>query len=310
MTHISVLLNAAVDGLNIKPDGIYVDLTLGGGGHSKEILNRITTGRLICVDRDQFAIDKATEKLKEYSNKTIIKNSFVNIDEILKQLNIDKVDGFLLDLGVSSFQFDDGERGFSYNQDYKLDMRMDRAQQLSAYEVVNEYDEAELYKIFRDYGEEKFAKNIAKHIVVEREKNKIETTFQLVDIIKQSIPAKLRQNEKHPAKRVFQALRIHVNDELGQLTDTLDKIVDLLNDKGRISIITFHSLEDRIVKNKYKEFENPCTCPKGYPCVCGKKPKGVIITKKAIVPTEEEININRRSKSSKLRVFERRYDNG
>ena len=310
MTHISVLLNAAVDGLNIKPDGIYVDLTLGGGGHSKEILNRITTGRLICVDRDQFAIDKATEKLKEYSNKTIIKNSFVNIDEILKQLNIDKVDGFLLDLGVSSFQFDDGERGFSYNQDYKLDMRMDRDQQLSAYEVVNEYDEAELYKIFRDYGEEKFAKNIAKHIVVEREKNKIETTFQLVDIIKQSIPAKLRQNEKHPAKRVFQALRIHVNDELGQLTDTLDKIVDLLNDKGRISIITFHSLEDRIVKNKYKEFENPCTCPKGYPCVCGKKPKGVIITKKAIVPTEEEINTNRRSKSSKLRVFERRYDNG
>ena len=310
MTHISVLLNAAVDGLNIKPDGIYVDLTLGGGGHSKEILDRLTTGKLICVDRDQFAIDKATEKLKEYSNKTIIKNSFVNIDEILKQLNIDKVDGFLLDLGVSSFQFDDGERGFSYNQDYKLDMRMDRDQQLSAYEVVNEYDEAELYKIFRDYGEEKFAKNIAKHIVVEREKNKIETTFQLVDIIKQSIPAKLRQNEKHPAKRVFQALRIHVNDELGQLTDTLDKIVDLLNDKGRISIITFHSLEDRIVKNKYKEFENPCTCPKGYPCVCGKKPKGVIITKKAIVPTEEEINTNRRSKSSKLRIFERRYDNG
>ena len=310
MTHISVLLNAAVDGLNIKPDGIYVDLTLGGGGHSKEILDRLTTGKLICVDRDQFAIDKATEKLKEYSNKTIIKNSFVNIDEILKQLNIDKVDGFLLDLGVSSFQFDDGERGFSYNQDYKLDMRMDRDQQLSAYEVVNEYDEAELYKIFRDYGEEKFAKNIAKHIVVEREKNKIETTFQLVDVIKQSIPAKLRQNEKHPAKRVFQALRIHVNDELGQLTDTLDKIVDLLNDKGRISIITFHSLEDRIVKNKYKEFENPCTCPKGYPCVCGKKPKGVIITKKAIVPTEEEINTNRRSKSSKLRIFERRYDNG
>ena len=310
MTHISVLLNAAVDGLNIKPDGIYVDLTLGGGGHSKEILDRLTTGKLICVDRDQFAIDKATEKLKEYSNKTIIKNSFVNIDEILKQLNIDKVDGFLLDLGVSSFQFDDGERGFSYNQDYKLDMRMDRDQQLSAYEVVNEYDEAELYKIFRDYGEEKFAKNIAKHIVVEREKNKIETTFQLVDVIKQSIPAKLRQNEKHPAKRVFQALRIHVNDELGQLTDTLDKIVDLLNDKGRISIITFHSLEDRIVKNKYKEFENPCTCPKGYPCVCGKKPKGVIITKKAIVPTEVEININRRSKSSKLRIFERRYDNG
>ena len=310
MTHISVLLNAAVDGLDIKPDGTYVDLTLGGGGHSKEILDRLTTGKLICVDRDQFAIDKATEKLKEYNNKTIIKNSFVNIDEILKQLNIDKVDGFLLDLGVSSFQFDDGERGFSYNQDYKLDMRMDRDQQLSAYEVVNEYDEAELYKIFRDYGEEKFAKNIAKHIAVEREKNKIETTFQLVEIIKQSIPAKLRQNEKHPAKRVFQALRIHVNDELGQLTDTLDKIVDLLNDKGRISIITFHSLEDRIVKNKYKEFENPCTCPKGYPCVCGKKPKGVIITKKAIVPTEEEINTNRRSKSSKLRIFERRYDNG
>lgn len=310
MTHISVLLHATVDGLNIKPDGIYVDLTLGGGGHSKEILDRLTTGRLICVDRDQFAIEKATERLKEYKNKTIIKNNFANIDEVLRQLNINKVDGFLLDLGVSSFQFDDGKRGFSYNQDYRLDMRMDRDEKLSAYEVVNESSEDELYKIFRDYGEEKFAKNIARHIVIEREINKIETTFQLVDIIKQSIPAKLRQNEKHPAKRVFQALRIYINDELTQLTDTLDKIVDLLNDKGRISIITFHSLEDRIVKNKYKQFENPCTCPKGYPCVCGKKSKGIIITKKAIVPTEEEININRRSKSAKLRVFERRYDNG
>lgn len=310
MTHISVLLNEAVDGLNIKPDGIYVDLTLGGGGHSKEILDRLTTGRLICVDRDQFAIDKATEKLKEYKNKTIVKNSFVNIDTILKQLNIDKVDGFLLDLGVSSFQFDDGERGFSYNQNYRLDMRMDREEKLSAYEVVNEFSEDDLYKIFRDYGEEKFAKNIAKHIAVEREKNKIETTFQLVEIIKQSIPAKLRQNEKHPAKRVFQALRIYVNDELTQLTNTLDKIIDLLNDKGRISIITFHSLEDRIVKNKYREFENPCTCPKGYPCVCGKKPKGIIINKKAIIPTDTEITNNRRSKSAKLRIFERRYDNG
>lgn len=310
MTHISVLLNEAVDGLNIKPDGIYVDLTLGGGGHSKEILKRLTTGRLICVDRDQFAIDKATEVLKDFDNKTIIKNSFDQIDEILKQLNIKKVDGFLLDLGVSSFQFDDGERGFSYNKDYKLDMRMDRDAELSAYEVVNKYAENDLYKIFRDYGEEKFAKNIAKHIVIERQKKNIETTFELVEIIKQSIPSKLRQNEKHPAKRVFQALRIFVNDELTQLDNTLDKIIDLLNDKGRISIITFHSLEDRLVKNKYKTFEDPCICPKGYPCVCGKKPKGIIITKKAIVPTEEEININRRSKSSKLRIFERRYDNG
>ena len=310
MTHISVLLNEAVEGLNIKPDGIYVDLTLGGGGHSQEILKKLTTGKLICIDRDKFAIDIATEKLKEYTNKTIIKNSFVNIDEVLKQLSIDKVDGFLLDLGVSSFQFDDGERGFSYNKDYKLDMRMDREEKLSAYEVVNNFTEDDLYKIFRDYGEEKFAKNIAKHIVLERAINKIETTFQLVEIIKQSIPAKLRQNEKHPAKRVFQALRIYVNDELSQLTTTLDKIIDLLNDKGRISIITFHSLEDRIVKNKFKIYENPCTCPKGYPCVCGKKPKGIIITKKAILPTEEEIDINRRSKSAKLRIFERRYDNG
>lgn len=310
MTHISVLLDEAVEGLNIKPDSTYVDLTLGGGGHSKEILKRLTTGRLICVDRDQYAIDKSTEVLKDYDNKTIVKNSFDHIDEILKQLNIDKVDGFLLDLGVSSFQFDDGKRGFSYNKDFRLDMRMDRQATLSAYEVVNEYSENDLYKIFRDYGEEKFAKKIAKHIVIERQKKNIETTFELVDIIKQSIPSKLRQNEKHPAKRVFQALRIYVNDELTQLDDTLDKVIDLLNDKGRISIITFHSLEDRIVKNKYKTFENPCTCPKGYPCVCGKKPKGVVITKKAIIPTDEEINMNRRSKNAKLRIFERRFYNG
>ena len=310
MTHVSVLLNEAVDGLNIKENGIYVDLTLGGGGHSKEILKRLTTGKLICVDRDQFAIDKATEILKDFDNKIIVKNSFENIDDILKDLSIDKVDGFLFDLGVSSFQFDDGERGFSYNKDFKLDMRMDRDSSLTAYEVVNEYDENELYKIFRDYGEEKFAKNIAKHIAIERQTKKIETTFELVEIIKQSIPYKLRQNEKHPAKRVFQALRIYVNDELSQLSIALDKIIDLLNDKGRISIITFHSLEDRIVKNKFKEFENPCTCPKGYPCVCGKKPKGIIITKKAIVPTDEEIEHNRRSKSAKLRIFERRADNG
>ena len=309
MTHISVLLDESVNGLNIKNDGIYVDMTVGGGGHSKEILKRLDTGKLICIDRDEFAIDKATEVLKEFENKIIIKDSFDHIDEILKRINIDKVDGFIFDLGVSSFQFDDGERGFSYNKDYKLDMRMDRDNDLSAYEVVNDFSENDLYRIFRDYGEEKFAKNIAKHIVIDRQIKKIETTFQLVDIIKESIPSKLRQNEKHPAKRIFQALRIYVNDELTKLNDTLNKIIDLLNDKGRISIITFHSLEDRIVKNKFKEFENPCTCPKGYPCVCNKKPKGMIINKKAIIPTEEEININRRAKSAKLRIFERRYNN-
>lgn len=309
MNHVSVLLNEAVAGLNIKSDGIYVDLTLGGGGHSEEILKKLTTGKLICVDRDEYAINKSTERLKQYNNKIIIKQSFVNIDEVLKQLDIKKIDGFLFDLGVSSFQFDDGERGFSYNKDYKLDMRMDRTENLSAYEVVNEFDEMDLYKIFRDYGEEKFAKNIAKHIAINRQTKKIETTFELVEIIKQSIPYKLRQQEKHPAKRVFQALRIYVNDELSQLTETLDKVVDLLNDNGRLSIITFHSLEDRIVKNKFKNFENPCTCPKGYPCVCKKKSKGITITKKAILPTNEEIEINRRSKSAKLRIFERRYNN-
>lgn len=309
MNHISVLLNEAVDGLNIKKDGIYVDMTLGGGGHSKEILKRITTGKLICIDRDEFAINISKENLKQFDNKIIIKNSFKNIDIVLKELNIDKVDGFLFDLGVSSFQFDDIERGFSYNKDYRLDMRMDRDDKLSAYDIVNTFDEEDIYKIIRDYGEEKFAKNIAKNIVKYRENKTINTTLELVDIIKKSIPEKFKRL-KHPAKKTFQALRIYVNDELSQLECALDKCIDLLNDKGRISVITFHSLEDRIVKDKFKKFENPCTCPKGYPCVCKKKPKGVIVKKKAIIPTEDEILNNNRAKSAKLRIFERRYIDG
>ena len=309
MNHISVLLNETVDGLNIKKDGIYVDMTLGGGGHSKEILKRITTGKLICIDRDEFAINISKENLKQFDNKIIIKNSFKNIDIVLKELNIDKVDGFLFDLGVSSFQFDDIERGFSYNKDYRLDMRMDRDDKLSAYDIVNTFDEEDIYKIIRDYGEEKFAKSIAKNIVKYRENKTINTTLELVDIIKKSIPEKFKRL-KHPAKKTFQALRIYVNDELSQLECALDKCIDLLNDKGRISVITFHSLEDRIVKDKFKKFENPCTCPKGYPCVCKKKPKGVIVKKKAIIPTEDEILNNNRAKSAKLRIFERRYIDG
>ena len=309
MNHISVLLNETVDGLNIKKDGTYVDMTLGGGGHSKEILKQLTTGKLICIDRDEFAINISKENLKQFDNKIIIKNSFKNIDIVLKELNIDKVDGFLFDLGVSSFQFDDIERGFSYNKDYRLDMRMDRDDKLSAHDIVNTFDEEDIYKIIRDYGEEKFAKNIEKNIIKYKENKIIDTTFELVDIIKKSIPEKFKRL-KHPAKKTFQALRIYVNDELSQLECALDKCIDLLNDKGRISVITFHSLEDRIVKDKFKKFENPCTCPKGYPCVCKKKPKGIIVKKKAIIPTDDEISNNNRAKSAKLRIFERRYIDG
>ena len=306
MEHISVLLNELIESLNIKKDGIYIDMTLGGGGHASEVLKRIPSGKLIGIDRDEFAIKMATEKLKTFDNKIIIKNIFENFDKVLDELNIDKVDGIYMDLGVSSFQFDDIDRGFSYNNEARLDMRMDQKSSLDAYKVVNEFEENELYKIIRDYGEDNFAKNIAKHIVEYRKNKNIETTTELSEIIKNSIPARIRANQKHPAKRTFQAIRIYINDELGQLERVIDKAVDRLNIGARLSIISFHSLEDRIVKNKFKTLENPCTCPVGYPCVCHKVSKGRIITKKPIIPTTEEIENNSRAKSAKLRVFERK----
>ncbi len=304
MEHISVLLNETVDSLNIKEDGIYVDMTLGGGGHAKEVLKRLKNGKLIGIDQDEYAINRSKENLKDFNNVIYVKDNYSNIDNILKSLKIERVDGIYMDIGVSSFQFDDPDRGFSYNYNSKLDMRMDREKKLDAYTIVNEFDEKELYHIIKNYGEEQFAKNIAKHICIDREIKKIETTFELVDIIKKSIPAKMRV-AKHPAKRTFQALRIYVNDELNVLETTIDKAAELLKDKGRLAIISFHSLEDRIVKNKFKLLENPCTCDKRYPCICGKKSKGIVVTKKPIVSSEDEINNNNRAHSAKLRVFER-----
>ena len=304
MEHISVLLNETVDSLNIKEDGIYVDMTLGGAGHAREVLKRLKNGKLIGIDQDEYAINRSKENLTDFNNVIYVKDNYLNIDNILKSLKIDRVDGIYMDIGVSSFQFDDPNRGFSYNYNSKLDMRMDREKKLDAYTIVNEFDEKELYHIIKNYGEEQFAKNIAKHICIDREIKKIETTFELVDIIKKSIPAKMRVG-KHPAKRTFQALRIYVNDELNVLETTIDKAAELLKDKGRLAIISFHSLEDRIVKNKFKLLENPCTCDKRYPCICGKKSKGIVVTKKPIVSSEDEINNNNRSHSAKLRVFER-----
>lgn len=304
--HIPVLLNETIDGLNIKCDGIYVDLTLGGGGHANEVLKKLNnTGLLIGFDQDIDAINNCKEKFKSNKNVIIIKDNFENFDKHLKELNINKVDGIYADLGVSSHQFDEGERGFSYNQNYKLDMRMDKSNSLSAYEVVNNYSEEELFKIIKNYSDEKFAKNIAKHICIERQKKKIENSFDLVDIIKMSIPAKLREHTSHPAKRTFQAIRIEVNKELEVLNTILEKIPNYLNDNGRLCIITFHSLEDKLVKNAFKKYENPCTCPIGYPCVCGKKSLGKIITKKALIASNEELELNRRAQSAKLRIFER-----
>ena len=312
--HIPVLLNETIDGLNVDKDKIYVDATIGGGGHSEKILETLSLGKgkLIGIDQDIDAINEVKSRLKKYidSNKLIlVKSNFEDIDKVLDDLKIKLVDGILFDLGVSSFQFDEGDRGFSYNSDAKLDMRMDRDNSLTCEEVVNTYSETELYNIIKDYGEEKFAKNIAKHIVKNREEKRIESTFELAKIIKESIPAKLRfgdEKGKNPAKRTFQALRIYVNRELDVLDTALDKAVDRLNPKGRLAVITFHSLEDRIVKNKFKTFENPCTCPKGYPCVCGKKSKGKMLGKKVVTASTEEVDSNRRSRSAKLRIFERR----
>ena len=306
--HRSVLLNETVDSLNIKPDGIYVDGTLGGGGHAYEVAKRLgPSGRIIGIDQDADAIAAATERLKDYKDKvTIVRSNYRNIREVLEGLRIQKADGIYLDLGVSSYQLDTVNRGFTYRENAPLDMRMDQRNEKTAADIVNDYGEMELYCVIRDYGEEKFAKNIAKHIVQARKTGRIETTDQLVEIIKAAIPAKMRAEGGHPAKRTFQALRIELNQELEVLNESIDTMIGLLNPGGRLSIITFHSLEDRIVKTRFRTNENPCICPPDFPvCVCGRKSRGKVITKKPIVPGDEEITENRRSKSSKLRVFER-----
>ena len=305
--HVSVLLNECLEGLNIKENGIYVDGTLGGAGHSSEILKRLSKeGRLIGIDQDTDALKAAKERLKDYSNVTFVHSNFSNIENVLNNLNIDGVDGILMDLGVSSYQLDEGERGFSYMKDSPLDMRMNRENDFSAYNVVNEYSEEDLYRIIRDYGEEKFAKRIASFIVENRQEKNIETTLELVEIIKNAIPAKARREGPHPAKRTFQAIRIEVNSELSILNKTIEDGVEKLNKGGRMAIITFHSLEDRIVKNKFRDLAVSCRCPKEFPvCVCGEKAKVKIISRKAIEPTKEEVEINPRSRSAKLRVIEK-----
>ncbi|MBQ4275360.1 MAG: 16S rRNA (cytosine(1402)-N(4))-methyltransferase RsmH [Lachnospiraceae bacterium] len=306
--HVSVLLNETVDGLNVKENGIYVDCTLGGAGHSYEILKRLNgTGRLIGIDQDADALKAAKERLKEFDNVTYVHSNFENIKEIVKTECDGLVDGIIADLGVSSYQFDTPERGFSYRFDAPLDMRMNKENELSAYEIVNEYDESDLYRVIRDYGEDKFAKNIAKHICLRRQESPIKTTFELNEIIKAAIPAKMREKGGHPSKRTFQALRIECNREIEVLENTLDDMIDCLKDEGRLCIITFHSLEDRAVKNNFKTNENPCTCPPNFPvCACGKIPKGKVITRKPIIASDEEMEVNPRSQSAKLRVFERK----
>ena len=298
-----------MDGLNINPDGIYVDGTLGGGGHAYEVCKHLSSkGRLIGIDQDSEALEAARERLSEFEDKvTMVRSNYCEIDTILKDLDIDKVDGIVLDLGVSSYQLDNLERGFSYKADAPLDMRMDTRQMITASDVVNDYSENELYRIIRDYGEDRFAKNIAKHIVMARKKKPLTTTGELSEIVKESIPMKFQAKGGHPAKKTFQAIRIEVNNELKVLKDSIDTMIEHLNPGGRICIITFHSLEDRIVKTKFRENENPCICPPDFPvCVCGKVSKGKVITRKPIIPSEEEIVNNKRAKSSKLRIFERR----
>jgi len=305
--HVSVLLNECMDALDIKENGIYVDCTLGGAGHSSHIASHLSKdGTLIGIDQDQDALKAAKERLKEFKNVKYVHNNFYNIDSILNELDVEKVDGILMDLGVSSYQLDEASRGFSYMHDAPLDMRMDRDNDFSAYEIINNYSEEKLYKIIKDYGEERFAKRIANCIVNRRAENPIKTTFELVDIIKAAIPARMRRDGPHPAKRTFQAIRIEVNSELKILNKTIEDGVNRLNKGGRMAIITFHSLEDRIVKLKFRELENPCTCPKGFPiCACGKSPVVKTISKKGIAPTEKEIEENPRSRSAKLRIIEK-----
>ena len=307
--HKSVLLNETIEGLNIKPDGIYVDGTRGGGGHAYEVCRRLgEKGSIIGIDQDEAAIEAASVRLKDFGEKvTIIRSNYCDMKSKLHELGIDKVDGIVLDLGVSSYQLDTAERGFSYREDAPLDMRMDRRQKMTARDIVNDYSEMDLYRVIRDYGEDKFAKNIAKHIVAARGINPIETTGQLTEIIRASIPMKYQKKSGHPAKRTFQAIRIELNRELDVLKNSLDDMIEILNPGGRLCIITFHSLEDRIVKSAFKKNENPCTCPPDFPvCVCGKVSKGCVVTRKPILPSEEELEYNSRSKSAKLRIFERR----
>lgn len=306
--HKSVLLEETIEYLNVRPDGTYVDGTLGGGGHAYHVCEKLSErGRYIGIDQDRAAIAAASERLAPFKDRvTIVRNNYENMDLVLKELEISGVDGILLDLGVSSYQLDTLERGFSYKEDTVLDMRMDDRQEMTAKDIVNGYSEGDLFRIIRDYGEDKFAQNIAKHIVEARKKAPIETTGELVEIIKAAIPARVRMNGGHPAKKTFQAIRIELNRELDVLEHSLDKMIDLLNPGGRFCIITFHSLEDRIVKVNFKRNENPCTCPPGFPvCVCGKVSKGKVITKKPVLPSEEELIENKRAKSAKLRVFER-----
>jgi 16S rRNA (cytosine1402-N4)-methyltransferase len=308
--HYSVMLEEVIENLKIKPDGTYLDGTLGGGGHSFKIAGSLANGHLYGIDQDEAAITAAGERLSGFGDKvTVIRANYRDAVSVLKDKGVTGVDGILLDLGVSSYQLDTEERGFSYKADSSLDMRMDRRQRLTAREIVNTYSQEDLKRIIRDYGEDNFAANIAKHIVEARAVKPIETTFELNDIIKAAIPMKIRATGGHPSKRTFQAIRIECNHELEVLRDSLDEMIDFLNPGGRIAIITFHSLEDRIVKNAFKKNEDPCTCPKNFPvCVCGKVSKGKVITKKPIVPSEEELNINSRSKSAKLRVFEKADD--
>ncbi len=307
-SHRSVLLEETIQYLNIKPDGTYVDGTLGGGGHAFEVCRRLSEkGRYIGIDQDSAAIQAASERLAPFGDRvTIVRSNYGEMDRVLKEQGVRGADGILLDLGVSSYQLDTLERGFSYKEDTVLDMRMDQRQSMTAADIVNGYEEEELYRIIRDYGEDRFARNIAKHIAAARQKEPIRTTGQLAQIVKEAIPARVRMTGGHPAKRTFQAIRIELNRELDVLEESLDKMIDLLNPGGRLCIITFHSLEDRIVKNGFRKNENPCTCPPEFPvCVCGKKSKGSVVTKKPVLPSQEELSENKRAKSAKLRVFER-----
>lgn len=307
--HYSVLLEETIEQLRVKSDGIYLDGTLGGGGHAEAVAEKLSAGgRLFGIDQDEAAIEAASKRLEAYGERvTILRNNYRNAVTVLKELGVDGLDGIVLDLGVSSYQFDAAERGFSYRCDTALDMRMDRRSSLSAKEIVNGYSESELFHIIKNYGEEPFAKNIAKHIVTERKKKEIETTFELNEIIRNAIPAKMRQGGGHPSRRTYQAIRIECNHELEVLRDSLDDMISFLKPGGRICIITFHSLEDRIVKTAFRTNESPCICPPEFPvCTCGRISRGKIITKKPILPSAEELEVNSRSRSAKLRVFERK----
>ncbi|MCI8751278.1 MAG: 16S rRNA (cytosine(1402)-N(4))-methyltransferase RsmH [Lachnospiraceae bacterium] len=304
--HKPVLLEEVIDGLAIKPDGIYADGTLGGAGHGSRICEKLNAqGRYIGLDQDADAVRTSSERLSRFGGKAlVIRSNYADMPQVLKESGIEKADGILLDLGVSSFQLDTAERGFSYRADAPLDMRMDNRQELSAMEVVNQYPESRLFHIIKDYGEDKFAKNIAKHIVAERSKTPILTTKRLAEVVSQAIPMKFRKQGGHPAKRTFQAVRIEVNHELDVLSNSLEDMIDILKPDGRLCIITFHSLEDRIVKQAFRKAENPCICPPGFPvCVCGNVPKGKVVNRKPVLPSEEEMEQNPRSKSAKLRIF-------